>query len=147
MNTVLYYPHLYPPTEWLRVAALCWDEVYTLLPPEAPDMPEEVARLDAALGKVLRPASIKELQNDRDIADKFEAWLDDSDGDQNASAAKSNSEEWFALLRPKVHMDLEDKLNRRGVIRYGSTRERVRVPRWLKATVERQSGEYVISRG
>ena len=39
MNTVVYYPYVHPPAEWLRVAALCWDKVYELTGPRIPEDP------------------------------------------------------------------------------------------------------------
>jgi hypothetical protein len=32
MNTVLYYPHIFPSPDWLKLAALCWNHVYRFVP-------------------------------------------------------------------------------------------------------------------
>jgi hypothetical protein len=97
MNTVLYYPHLYPPTEWFRVAALCWDEVYTLQPDASPNAPEELTRLDAALGGILRVARIEEAVDDQAVASAFDSCL--SDLPNKRIQSRHRDEDWFALLQ------------------------------------------------
>ena len=134
MNTVIYYPHLYPPAEWLRVAALCWDEVYTLRPGSAPAMPEDIARLDTALGGILRTAPVRDVQ-DRDLFQTFRTWLEGSITDEVRD--RDSSGEWFGLLPPKIDEELEHLLIKHGLARYGIAHETVRVPRWLKGPTER----------
>jgi hypothetical protein len=96
MNTVIYYPFLSPPPEWLRLAALCWDKVYRIKPQNARDDSEEVQELDQAFGSILQsidpanPEYIYENPNYRNEPDlymksvkefrvelrrKFESWI------------------------------------------------------------------------
>ena len=60
MNTVIYYPRIFPSPDWLKLAALCWDQVYRLVPSDWSynpriDDPQEVNELDRKLGGILRP--------------------------------------------------------------------------------------------
>jgi hypothetical protein len=78
LNTVVYYPHLWPRPEWLKLAALCWDRVYlvgvrpgwgTLTPPP------EVVEIDKALGGLLDTSLAFRDIVDNDIAEKFKRWV------------------------------------------------------------------------
>ena len=53
MNTVIYYPDV-PTPEWLRLAALSWDQVYLLSFHGPPGIGPSLRELDHALGGVLR---------------------------------------------------------------------------------------------
>jgi hypothetical protein len=53
MNTAIYYPHFYPSDTWLRLAALCWDRIYTMQLENTAPAPEPLLQLDNALGGVL----------------------------------------------------------------------------------------------
>src|SRR5450631_2798812 len=102
MNTVLYYPHLFPPAEWLRLAALCWDEVHILRPAGSPETPDDLAKLDAALGGILRPAQLSDDVIDVQLIETFKDWLNTATKDGQLSRDREG--EWFALFRPKMHV-------------------------------------------
>jgi hypothetical protein len=59
LNTVVYYPHIFPSPDWLKLAPICWNKVYTLVPAnwsyDPVDDPEEVLKLDQELGGILLP--------------------------------------------------------------------------------------------
>lgn len=75
MNTVVYYPHIYPPPEWLRVAALCWDKVYRLTPPAWNDDPGNIKDLNNALGGILVDLDLKKTAEDQEVQRQFEQWI------------------------------------------------------------------------
>lgn len=78
MISVIYYPYLSPEPEWLRRAALCWDEVYRLRPHDAPDDPEEIVILNEALGGLLKsddPRHWVDMDSETKIG--FITWLKD----------------------------------------------------------------------
>jgi hypothetical protein len=75
MNTVIYYPYITPRPDWLKVAALCWDKVYRLVPSNGwPDDSEATQELDQALGSLLRTVHIDEYADS--IQDKFWTYID-----------------------------------------------------------------------
>jgi hypothetical protein len=144
MNTVLYYPHLFPPADWLRLAALCWDEVHTLRPAGSPEIPDQLAELDAALGGILRTADVSETSVDPQFLEMFKKWLQDTM--ENGQLTKDKEGEWFAIIRAKMAEPLERLLYEHGLARYGDIEIPVRVARWEKATVEGRRGEWVRTR-
>jgi len=82
MNTVLYYPHTQPRPPWLRLASLCWDEVYLLsfdryATSYKPAMWPELAELDAALGGVIRASEFVDEYVDENLIDEFKGWVDE----------------------------------------------------------------------
>jgi hypothetical protein len=77
MNTAIYYPHLYPPPKWLRVAALCWDSVYTVQASDSPPFPRDVAELNSALGGFLETVPFDRAIQDRHVIDEFSAWVEE----------------------------------------------------------------------
>ena len=79
MNTVVYYPYIYPTPEWLRIAALIWERVYLLGVRDevggtrAP--PSEIAILDNSFGNILDDSiTFTELVTD-DLINEFKAWV------------------------------------------------------------------------
>lgn len=61
MNTVTYYPYAFPTSAWLRLAAFCWDKVYTIRPvpfslkfhAQTLCAPPELLDLDDSVGGIL----------------------------------------------------------------------------------------------
>lgn len=74
MNSVLYYPGFYPSTNWLRVAALCWDTVFSFRP-IGRLQPSEIAEFDEQLGGLLSPTDIAEFSSQTEVLDNFESWI------------------------------------------------------------------------
>jgi hypothetical protein len=75
MNTVVYYPYITPRLEWLKLAALCWDKVYRLVPPYGwPDDPEALIELDQSLGSLLGTVDVAEYAGS--IQDQFWTYID-----------------------------------------------------------------------
>src|SRR5688572_30631324 len=56
MNNVIYYPHFYPSENWLKLASLCWDRVYTMQLDESAQLPESISKVNEVLGGVLYSA-------------------------------------------------------------------------------------------
>ena len=75
MNTVVYYPHIYPTAEWLKLAALCWDQVYRLVPRRGPGDPKSIRELNSVLGNVLQPAYPADIGASPALRDQFNNWL------------------------------------------------------------------------
>jgi hypothetical protein len=73
VNTAIYYPHLYPPLKWLRVAALCWDTVYNIAPSDAPGRPQAISKLDRELGGFIETLPFDRPIRDRELMDEFGA--------------------------------------------------------------------------
>ncbi len=145
MNLVIYYPHLFPPMDWLRVAALCWDEVYTLRPPGSPSAPDELLALDSALGGVLRIEDVTPHYADTDFLEKFKCWLEGFiRGGGLTRVSWDTDEDWFALLQGKMHEDLERLLHEHSLTKYDFVETPVRVTRWMKREVESsKDGEWI----
>ncbi|GHO97418.1 hypothetical protein KSF_112910 [Reticulibacter mediterranei] len=75
MNTVVYYPHIYPTTEWLKIAALCWDKVYRLRPHGWRHDPQTIQNLNNALGGLLVDIDLEKAA-DLEVQRQFEQWID-----------------------------------------------------------------------
>jgi len=65
LNTVVYYPHIFPSPDWLKLAAICWNKVYRLVPAnwsyDPVDDPKGVNKLDQELGGILLPINAQEI--------------------------------------------------------------------------------------
>ncbi|MDT4965383.1 MAG: hypothetical protein QOJ64_120 [Acidobacteriota bacterium] len=77
MNTVIYYPYIHPPLEWLRLSALCWDKVYRMTTWDAPSDPDEIRELDEVLGGILEPIDVSEIAKDKQVESSFVRWVRD----------------------------------------------------------------------
>jgi hypothetical protein len=81
MNTVVYYPYITPRPDWLKLAALCWDKVYRLVPPQGwSSDPAVVKDLDETLGGILDSINVQESigrQEYFSIYDQLWRWLDE----------------------------------------------------------------------
>ena len=113
MNTVVYYPYVTPRPEWLRLAALCWDEVYRMVPQNqgnvAPSIwhhPREIEMLSEALGLPVRDLSITEVADSAGLLGQFKRWID-------ARAERLKSGKWTSEVPKKS----EPKLFPRCVMR------------------------------
>jgi hypothetical protein len=78
MNTVIYYPYIFPSSQWLKIAALCWNKVYRLVPDKwsyDPIVdPDEVMQLDSELGGILENVEAKKIASPR-VDEQFIRWL------------------------------------------------------------------------
>jgi hypothetical protein len=101
MNTAIYYPYLYPPAKWLRVAALCWDTVYSLEPSDAPPRPQMVAEFDRALGGFLETLPFSRAIEDRQVLEIFGAWVEEHVNDFRKQPFVEESD---GLLRDVGHL-------------------------------------------
>ena len=102
MNTVVYYPYINPRPDWLKLAALCWDKVYRLVPPNTYlSVPEEIEELDEALGEILWSVDVgvhgedDEIYED-EIQDQFWRWID-------AREEKLKGESWSSERSQEEH--------------------------------------------
>jgi hypothetical protein len=102
MNTVIYYPYFYPDPQWLKVAGLCWDRVYTLTSGHAPQCPEDVAALNEAFQHILAPIDIRSVSHDPAVLATFEGWVA-----TNASRLKLQELSWKSEL---ILLDFFDPL-------------------------------------
>ena len=78
MNTVVYYPHIWPRPEWLRLAALCWDRVHLLgteLHGYSSAAPEEITELDGAMAILDTTTRVEDFL-DESVADQFKRWVE-----------------------------------------------------------------------
>jgi hypothetical protein len=143
LNTVVYYPTFYPSANWLRVASLCWDHVYSLRTPNSPEPTGDVLELDAALGGVLAVADVISAARDEEVQESFIRWLDHRAERRppdwsEREMSRAYGEDLFALHREKVDADpIWDALDRHGLIEFGTAWGEEKVPRWQKEYVER----------
>ena len=86
MNTVIYYPHIFPSPDWLKLAAICWNKVYRFVPTNwsyhPVDDPEAVNKLDQELGGILHSLNTPEIAELRDpdfqlkeVNERFLNWV------------------------------------------------------------------------
>lgn len=73
MISTVYYPNLFPSESWLRLAALCWDEVYTLHYQWNPKFPDEITKFNNQLGNFIIPKNTVELGSNPAVSEKFKA--------------------------------------------------------------------------
>jgi hypothetical protein len=133
MNGVLAYPHFFPPREWLRFAALCWDRIYTLCP-DRPSPPDYVADFAENLPGVLDFIDARAFSSDAAVQTQFEEWLS-AIGRRNASAltplASGQSQHMmlYGLFAQDDWAWFEGLLERNGLIARGKEAP-YRIPRW-----------------
>lgn len=77
MNSVLYYPHLYPTATWLRIGALCWDRVYSFTSVSAPSTPDNLAEVNEAMGNPWLGVNVADVATAPEIIQSFRSWLDE----------------------------------------------------------------------
>lgn len=142
MNTAIYYPHIHPTTKWLKMAALCWDKVYRLVPPGWDRDSVTVQELDAALGGVLASVDITTVAN-LEVQRQFEQWLDERAETLKAGAWSSEQPEqektlealytskYTTLLFSKLQRGgFVDRLEERGLA-WSETKDiKVKIPDW-----------------
>jgi len=61
---------------WIKTAALCWDEVYTLTSPDSPGLTEDVAELNEKLGGFISGIDVRTFGQHEQLISSFEQWLD-----------------------------------------------------------------------
>lgn len=121
MRSVLYFPYLSPEEEWLRSAALMWDDVYVFSTRRPRPWPDDIRRVDDALGGILRPQRLDLLGES--IQASFWSWLDEFtafrvDADTTPTATSIEAEAAFEeLYNDKFTDALLGDLVRRGLAR------------------------------
>ena len=79
MNTVVYYPHIWPSPAWLRLASLCWERVVLLgITNDGYSLaaPPEIADLDEVLGGVLDTSTTVAEIVDEELTERFKRWVE-----------------------------------------------------------------------
>lgn len=71
MNTVVYYPHTCPTPDWLRLASLCWDKIYTVTPDGNYLGSQESYIVNKALGGILEHINITDISGRIDVQEQF----------------------------------------------------------------------------
>ncbi len=77
MNTVVYYPHIYPAPNWLKLAALCWDKIYRMLPSDFHGDPDAIRKLDDTFGGILESIYVTDIADDKNIQNQFIKWVEE----------------------------------------------------------------------
>ena len=129
MNTVVYYPHVRPPADWLKLASLCWDRVCCLVPDEEWDWPAEARELDRQLGGLIQDVGVARFRDDRRLAEQFLGWLDDR-ADQFAGIDATDPTSTFGMFPSKFSSPVLDRLQERGLAVLQPATETVMVPSW-----------------
>lgn len=111
MNSTVYYPNLFPPESWLRVASLCWDNVYTLRSPTASKMPPELVDFNEQIGGFIVQRDTVTLGKEEDVSSKFKVWLK-SEGKTKLSEGGPtlNDSQWYQMFADKFPTDIFNKL-------------------------------------
>lgn len=121
MNTVLYYPYITPRSDWLKMAALCWDKVYRIVPHNGVTNDTDAIReLDEALGGILEPVDIRPYG--QTIAPQFWEWVEAREERLAQSEWSSDSyrerDAVFGIYTVKFHgEEFVEELNYRGLAR------------------------------
>ena len=90
MNTVVYYPYIFPPLEWLKLASLCWDRVYTLIPARKQRSqfdPDLVQEFDCNIGGVLDAIDAGSIGSRREVIEEFSKWLESRAGELRSAVS------------------------------------------------------------
>jgi|GEM_PF-2432852 len=74
MNGVLAYPHFFPPHDWLKLAMLCWDKIYTLREVDA-DRPDYIKQFEDKIPDMLDRIEVAEFSADQTVKEQFEQWV------------------------------------------------------------------------
>ena len=135
MNTAVYYPHFCPTAEWLRRAALLWDQVYVLDPVGTLHSPE-VERLDEALGGVLQrvdPWRLGEPEVSNLVLDGLGNWLELRAREMGTRATSEESFRELETLLPRTKVPegpVIDMLKAHGVLQVEEQTVDVELPVW-----------------
>jgi hypothetical protein len=110
MNSVIYYPHIFPPFDWLRVAALCWDKVYLpganrfqgrLIPSD-----RRIASLEEELpGFIDYSVGFWHGLNE-ETAGEFKQWVSSRRAALTSESLKPDKQEIFRVLAMKFDLPL-----------------------------------------
>jgi hypothetical protein len=137
MNTAIYYPQLSPPPKWLRVAALCWDTVYTVQPSDSPPHPPDVAALSSALGGFLETLPFDRAIQEREVIDEFGTWVEEHAERfrlqplvDEAGRLASDLSYLYPSKMGGLDAPIVDRLCTLGLARVESKTETVEVPDW-----------------
>jgi hypothetical protein len=146
MNTVVYYPHICPTPEWLRLASLCWDKVYRITPPTAPDDPEAIQELDKSLGGILVSINAAEIvESAFELKSKFINWLEARAETIKRESKPAGTQNLEGLFRSKIPQDLLCKLEEHNLVEREPYTQQI--PRWEQSwwnrTVKYRSGEWI----
>jgi hypothetical protein len=139
MLDAVYYPYFSPTPGWLRRASLCWNTVHRLRTRDAPEDPEAIAELDAALGGVLADIGFEDAAEQSDryaISDEFLNWLDaDIERWRGAARVAAEHNALIGLYASKFPGGaLIEELSNRGVAEVRSEPGTVRMPDWEAET-------------
>jgi hypothetical protein len=138
LNTAIYYPNLYPPLKWLRIAALCWDTVYNIEPVDAPARPQAIADLDRELGGgFLEALTFDRPIRDRELMNEFAAWVEENANrfrDQPLMEERDRLAGDLSYFYPGklggVDAPIVDQLQQLGLARIESKRAIIELPDW-----------------
>lgn len=78
MNTVVYYPHVWPRLKWLKVGALCWDKVYLLGPGVGAGYYVPIPEVENFVNALPEFVDIKTQVGDivdDELAQRFQQWV------------------------------------------------------------------------
>jgi hypothetical protein len=133
MNGVLAYPHFFPPPDWLKLAALCWDKIYTLRETGAA-RPDYIEEFEANVPEVLDRIEVAEFSADPAVREQFEHWLAAHGHDQASSMAPiaSRQSQYImidGLVGPDDREWFQESLRKNGLLSR-SKKAPHRVPRW-----------------
>src|SRR5262249_42978751 len=97
MNGVLSYPHFFPPRDWLNLAALCWDKIYTLRESNS-WRPEHIEKFADKIPDALDRIDVAEFSSDSDVKGGFEKWISAHASDLASAKAQFASVEYQYLM-------------------------------------------------
>ena len=131
MNTVVYYPHVYPSPEWLKLAALCWDKVYTLSPYENFDFPYVIRALDDTLGGILESVYVQKIALEPEVQTRFITWMKAHYDELRVKGLSDAEDELNAIFyAEKISNPILEILRERGLIEKETKSYEEKFPKW-----------------
>jgi hypothetical protein len=147
MNSVIYYPHIVPAPKWLKLAALCWESVYTLRPADGEDWSAlaEIEPLDTALGSILRPLYPSEISRIPAVRDDFIRWIHARAGQREVGNPEPFEfpHYWWMYNSKVADPEIRQALEQAGWLTTHTDTYSERVPRWTSDQDSRRGIEWI----
>ncbi|HEX8397665.1 MAG TPA: hypothetical protein VF644_10175 [Pyrinomonadaceae bacterium] len=149
MISTVYYPSLFPSENWLRLAALCWDKVYTLHYQKSPQIPAEIDDFNNQLRDFIIPQNTVELGRLKSVSQSFKEWLRSfPQAKIELSDELIGEGDWYEMFGDKIPGDILEKLQTRSLVKTSGGRLREAkemVSSELYEQYERKEGEGKLS--
>lgn len=119
MLSTVYYPNLYPSENWLRLAALCWDSVYTLRSQRASQPSDEIQQLNEQLGDFLISKDTRELGSKEAVQTNFTNWFTNALKNNVVfpdDGGRLSQGQWYGMFEDKLTFEIIRQLKSEGFL-------------------------------